>query len=140
MIGLALNWLITSRLGQTIILAAAISATAFLVHWYVDSKAYARGITDCTAQHAAATAQANLEQAAREKKQREGASEIAKDTDTAVVETVTELETASNETKEIIRYVYRDPPTPTAVACVPSSLDPRVQERIDRAVDASNGS
>lgn len=127
-----------TKLGRTILLASTIAAACGVTYWLVSDRAYDRGVADCQAAQRAAQDAANREQAAREDRQRQGASTIAKDSTTKAETATRTVDASTAKTEEVIRYVYRDRPAPPAGACVPGALDERVQDRINRAVDSAN--
>lgn len=138
--GKVVAWLFGTRIGRIVLVVAVALLAAVLTFHMVDSRAYKRGQLDCTTKHLAAEAEANQRQARENERRNKVASTIAKDADARGTEAVKATDIVSNETKEVIRYVYRDPPRtkPVAGTCV-HPVDERVQSRIDKAVNAANG-
>jgi hypothetical protein len=136
-----LLWFINTRLGQSLLLAAAIVLAAFVTYKVIDHSAFRRGELACQSSHMASEAIANQNQAKKEQAQRVDASKIASKADAAAEAVVEETTNFTHETKEVIRNVYRDPPKsqPLPGSCS-RPLDQRVQARFDEAVDRANGS
>lgn len=135
-----LKWFITSKWGLTILVAAAIAAGMALALWLFADHYYDKGKADCQGDLIAATAKANQAQAAANEARNKLASEVANRATASGAAVVKEADTTTQSTKEVIRYVYRDPPTtkPVAGSCV-HPVDKRVQDRISEAVRAANG-
>lgn len=134
------SWFITSKWGRLLLGAGILTVAIGLTYWLVDHRAYDRGIADCQAEHAEAVAKANAEQAKREGEQRAAATKIGKDSDVAAARITSTVDATTATTKEVIHDVYHEVLVPVAGSCTPRPLDPRVQDRIDSAVDSANGS
>lgn len=137
-----LNFVLNTRLGQSLLLAGGIMAAVGVTYWLVSHRAYDRGYAACQAEHAAATDRANRAQATAEAAQRHGATEIAKTADASAQAATRAADEATHATREVITDVYREPPKTNPVvfgACVQlHPVDERVQRRIDEAVDSAN--
>lgn len=134
-----LNFFLNTRLGQSLLLTGGIAAAVGLTYWLVSSRAYDRGYAACQAEKAEAIGKANLEQAGQEQTQREGATDIAKASDTAAADATRVADALTNHTNEVIHETFREPPhaQPAAGSCV-RPVERRVQDRLDAAVDSAN--
>ncbi len=133
-------WFLTSKMGRTILISLGLVVILGGLYWFLDHRAYTRGMADCQAAYNAAQVEADRDQAKREDAQRHEATQIAKDSDTKAQEATRATDTATAETKEVIRYVYRDPPKtqPVVAGTCVHPLDARVQREINKAVDSAN--
>lgn len=126
-----------TRLGQSILLALALTAAIAFTWHHVDASAYKRGAADVQARWDQSKLGAAQSAAQFVSGQAKAGSDLAADTaaksqaaQAPIVKTVT-------ETKEVIRHVYVDRPVvvpPTAAACL-RDLDDRVQQRIELGLD-----
>lgn len=131
-----MNFLLNTRLGQLLILVAAIG----LAWWRFSTHYYNAGYEARTAVYATKQAKANVDLVARERARDATSSQISKQTDQTAAAAVADTQAATAAAKEVIHVVYRDRPITKPVApgsCV-HPVDGRVQERIDRAVDQAN--
>jgi hypothetical protein len=133
---------LTSKLGIALMLVLATVIACVATYKAIAGPAYERGAlyerSKCIGE-AAVAAQA---QQRRERAQRDAASRIAAEAFKAGQASVQATAIDTNKTKEVIRYVYRDriKTAPiTAGSCV-HALDGSVQDRLDAAVRAANGS
>lgn len=136
------RWFIDSRLGQIILLSLALLAAVLLTYWTIDSRAYRRGELACESAHMATTAIANQKQARENDRKNRLASTIATQFTEAGEAAAQKTDVTTNETKGVIRNVYRKPPQnkPLVPGSCARPLDERVQERIDQAIDRANSS
>ena len=136
------KWLVSSRLGQSLLLALAVMLAVYVTYKYVDNKAYQRGKLDCTTGYIAKTAVENQRQARENERRNRAASEVANKADAKGQEAVTAVDNKTNTAREEIRYVYRDAPRtkPVAGACVRvHPVDARVQDQFREAFNRANG-
>jgi hypothetical protein len=141
MIGGILWWFANTRLGRTVALAIAMTVAVGGAWWFFSDHYYDKGVAACEAEHLAARNDANVEQAAENEQKNTDASEVAKQASDAAQEVNKGTEQSVSETREVIKYVYRDPPATAPIApgaCV-RSVDPRVQSAISEARRAANG-
>ena len=100
-----------------------------------------QGRLECEAAQRAAVDKANREQQKANEEQQEQSDELADAATEAAEDAVAEIDNESVTTKKEITDVYRDPPATAPVvlgSCV-HPVDDRVQDRIERAVEAANG-
>jgi predicted lipid-binding transport protein (Tim44 family) len=130
-------WLLNTKLGRTIGAAALIAITAFAVWHYVDSRAFQRGQDDVQAKWDASVASARQRAAQHTAAQTDEGAKVAATATQAASEAHASVVKTDTETKEVIRYVYRDRPTtaPVQPGSLVHPLDPRVQDRIELGVD-----
>lgn len=126
-----------SKAGRMLLVSVGISLVLGLAYWFITNRAYNQGIAFCQAQQAAEVDKANKAQAKKEQEQRAAASSIAKEGSTAAARTTSKIDASTATTKEVIRNVYHEVPVLVAGQCS-HALDPRVQARIDEAVDSAN--
>lgn len=120
-------------LGLAILLALAIGIT----WWRVDARAFARGQADIQAKWDAAVSTARQRATDSTAADAHAASGIAATARTASANATAAVDKTVAQTKEVIRYVYRDPPAGAPVrpgSCV-YPLDQRVQDRIQLGLD-----
>lgn len=132
-----LAFFLDTRLGQSILLAVALAAAIAITWHHVDSAAFKRGQDDVQARWDAAKAEARQNAAQFVSGQAQAGAELASDTGKKSADAHAQVDKTVTETKEVIRYVYRDRPTvpPAAgVACL-RPVDDRVQRRIELGVD-----
>lgn len=134
------KWFITSKIGLSIILAVGIVASAAITYHVISKRAYERGVADERGRNIAAVAAANVKQAAENERKNRESSEIANEADKKGQAAANDVDTKTNQTKEVIRYVYHDAPRtkPVAPGSFVHPVDRRVQDRIDAAVDQAN--
>lgn len=131
-----MNFLLNTRLGQSLLLTLAILLSGFIAYKWADGKGYAR----CQAEHTAATNTANVALNTAENKRDDRGAAIAKEADTKAAAAQEKIDTRVIAGKETVRIVYRDRPTTAPIragSCV-HPLDPKVQDTIDAAVAATN--
>lgn len=135
-----MEWFLMTKTGRTVAMAIAMTVGALLAWWAFSDHYYDKGVAACEAKQLAARNDANVKQAAENDKKNKTASEVATKASDAAEEATKGTEQAVAETKEVIRYVYRDSPKTAPVApgaCV-RRLDPRVQSAIGEARRAAN--
>lgn len=134
------KWFITSKIGIALLLAAAMLTAAGVTHHVISKNAYNRGVSDTVAKYLAERAIANQRQAIENERKNKLASAIANKADADGQKATTDTDIKTNQTKEVIRYVYHDAPRtqPVAAGSPVHPLDQRVQARIDQAVDQAN--
>ena len=130
------TWLFRTKLGNAVGLAALIG----LCWWGFSSHYETKGYEKCQGEHALAVANDNIEvvdkQNARDTKTDKISDKAKSDAADAVAKVDEKTETAKGE----VHVVYRDRPQTAPVApgsCV-HPVDPRVQQRIQSAVDQAN--
>jgi hypothetical protein len=132
-----IQFFLNTRLGQTILLAVAISAAIYATYRIVDSKAYSRGYDACQSEWN--KAKATAAQQAREDASRSAdtSAGITGETRQAAQQAVDIPTITITETKEVIRHVYRDPPqgAPARFGGCAYPVDQRVQQRFEIGVD-----
>lgn len=127
----------TTKLGQALGLAILLTIAIFATWRVVDHKAFVRGEASVQAKWDKAVAEARQKATDHAAAQARASSGIAATARTDSQAAAAAIEKTTVETKEVIRYVYRDPPKGAPVrpgSCV-YPLDGRVQDRIQLSVD-----
>lgn len=118
-------------MNTTLLKLIAIGALIAGTGWW----AYSEGASDCEQAHTRAALKASREAAERDT----GSLTLGKETTDKAAETVSKINEAAQEAAAEVRVVYRDivRTVPLADSCV-HPIDPRVQGRIEQAVNAAN--
>lgn len=133
-------WLFTTKLGR-IILLVGLSLVVVGLSWWAFSSHYDRvGYDRCQSEHAKALAEANARQAEENTRKNEVSSAIAAESASSSEELRAAADISTAETKEVIRYVYRDRPATAPVRPLSCAhpVDPRVQRELDEALRRAN--
>ena len=132
----AIAWMFGTKLGRAVTLAVVI-----LLCWWAFSSHYEQeGYNRCQREHAAAVAQANIDQARQNTANDKTSAGIGQKAATAADKAVAAVDKQTTETKENTDRVYSKPPTTAPIvlgSCV-HPVDDSVQDDIDRAVDRAN--
>jgi hypothetical protein len=136
-ISAALAWLAGTRAGRTLAVVLIAAAVAAATYAYVDSRAFHRGQADVQAKWDKAVTNARQQAAAHTAAQTDAGAKVAATATQASTKAHAAVLKTDTETKEVIRYVYRDRPTtdPVQPGSLVHPLDPRVQDRIQLGVD-----
>lgn len=136
MLASGVAWLFGTKVGRAVLLSSVVLAC-----WWGFSSHYRRvGYDKCQAEHAAAVAKANEEQARKNAKNDRKSAAVGQTAASAGNKVVSTADTNSNKTKETITDVYSEKPSTAPVAygsCV-HPVDQRVQDGIDAAVRRAN--
>ena len=135
-----LKFLFNTPMGRGVLLGGSISIGVALSWWLFSDHYEDIGYAKCQAEHQAALNEANVKQAEKNAQNAAIGSKVGQDAADAANEVVKDSGQSTAETKEVIKYVYRDPPKTAPIApgsCV-RAVDPRVQQSIERSISEAN--
>jgi hypothetical protein len=130
-------WLLNTKLGRTVGLVVIVGLACLATFLYVDSRAFHRGEDAKQLEWDASVASARQKAAEHTAAQTDAGTQVAATATQAASQVNASVSKTDTETKEVIRYVYRDRPTtaPVEPGSLVHPLDPRVQHRIQLGVD-----
>jgi hypothetical protein len=131
-----LNFFLNTRIGQAIVLAAAILAAVAITYNIVEQRGYDR----CKAEWNAAIANANVETINDQNERDEISSDVSQDTRAKNEKDTADINNNRDQAKEVTDDVYSKPPTTAPVqygSCV-HPVDDRVQDRFDAGYREAN--
>lgn len=135
-----LKFLFNTPMGRGVLLGGSISIGVAISWWLFSGHYEDIGYAKCQAEHLEAVNKANADQAAKNAQNATIGSQVGQDAAAAANTVVKESDQSTADTKEVIKYVYRDPPKTAPIApgsCV-RAVDPRVQQSIERSVSEAN--
>jgi hypothetical protein len=130
------GWFVNTRLGQSVVLAAAIVAAVAITYNVVEQKGYNR----CKAEWDLAIANAGNEAANAENERDAESSGITQDARASNEDNIAAVDKTAEKSTEVVNDVYDAPPRTQPVAygsCV-HPVDPRVQDEIERGFRQAN--
>lgn len=138
--GRIIAWLFGTQMGRGVVLAGSVAIGAG-ISWYVFSEHYEQiGYEKCKAEQQADKDKANIAQQQENEEKEKLGSDIAKKAGEEAADVIKQADNSNTTTKKEIEDVYSKPAVtaPVALGSCSHPVDKRVQERIDRAVEAAN--
>jgi len=133
-------FMLGTRTGQTITLALVIALTVGASWWAFSAHYMGVGYAKCQGEYAAALAQANADQAAKNAENDRTSAEIGNQAADDAADVAEKADAGEAGAKEIVDDVYSKPAqtAPVALGSCVHPVDQRVQDAIDAAVRRAN--